>query len=300
MLIYNTLTPTTENTAVALGYFDGVHLGHKKVLSGAVQCKKQELTPVAFTFSHTPKKGDGLLQILTVEQRIARLEALGIEILYIIDFQQVKNYTPQEFVEKVLRGIFNAKKVFCGFNYHFGKNGAGNSETLKELCKQQNIEAFVSDPVIVDNQVISSTLIRKLLKKGDIEKANKYLGFDFGYESVAVKGNRIGSKLGTPTINQLIPDDMITPKFGVYASKVTVDGETYTGVSNVGVKPTIDGERKPLCETWMPEFKGGDLYGKNVDTRLKVFIRSEKKFESLDELKSAIQADAKIALKLFK
>lgn len=300
MLIYNTLTPTTENTAVALGYFDGVHLGHQKVIEGAVKCKKQGLTPVAFTFSRTPKKGDGLLQILTVEQRIARLEALGIEILYIIDFQQVKNYSPEEFVEKVLKEIFNAKKVFCGFNYHFGKNGAGDSETLQNLCGQQNIEAFVSDPVIVDNQVISSTLIRKFLKKGDIEKANKYLGFDFGYESVAVKGNRIGSKLGTPTINQLISDDMITPKFGVYASKVTVDGKTYTGVSNVGVKPTIDGERKPLCETWMPDFIGGDLYGKTVDTRLKVFIRSEKKFETLDKLKSAIEKDAKTAKQILK
>ena len=300
MLIYNTLTPTTEKTAVALGYFDGVHLGHQKVLNNAILCKKQGLIPAVFTFSHTPKKGDGLLQILTIEQRIKRLEALGIEILYIIDFQQVKNYTPQEFVEKVLKKIFNAEKVFCGFNYHFGKNGSGDSRTLQELCAEHSIEAVVSDPVVMDGQVVSSTLIRKLLKKGDIERANKYLGFDFGYESIAVKGNRIGTKLGTPTVNQLIPDDMITPKFGVYASQVTIGNRMYTGVSNVGVKPTVEGERKPLCETWMPDYIGGDLYGKSIDTSLKVFIRSEKKFESLDELKSAIEKDAKTAKDILK
>ena len=300
MQIFRDLIPTTENTAVALGYFDGVHLGHQNVLAQAIECKKQGLTPAVFTFSRTPKKGDGLLQLLTVEQRTARLEQLGIEILYIIDFQQVKELSPEEFVEKILKKVFNAKKVFCGFNYHFGKNGVGNSETLQNLCENQNIETYVADPVIVDTNIISSTLIRKLLKKGDIEKANKYLGYDFGYYSTAVKGNRIGTKLGTPTINQNISDDMITPKFGVYASKVTIDGKTYTGVSNVGIKPTISGNNAPLCETWLPEYSGGDLYGKTVDTRLKVFIRGEKKFSDLEELKSAIESDGKTAINILK
>lgn len=300
MQIFRDLIPTTENTAVALGYFDGVHLGHQRVIEQAVSCKKQGLTPVVFTFSHTPKKGDGLLQLLTVQQRTERLKALGIEILYIIDFQQVKGLTPEEFVEKVLKNVFNAKKVFCGFNYHFGKNGAGDSETLKALCSQHNIEASVTDPVIMDTKVISSTLIRKLLKKGDIEKANKYLGYDFGYYSVAVKGNQIGTKISTPTINQQITDDMITPKFGVYASVVTIDGVGYIGVSNVGVKPTISGNNAPLCETWMPEYTGGDLYGKTIETRLKIFIRGEKKFDSLEKLKNAIQQDGKTALNILK
>lgn len=300
MQILRDLIPTTENTAVALGYFDGVHLGHQKVIAQAVECKKQGLTPVVFTFSHTPKKGDGLLQLLTLEQRIARLEALGVEILYVIDFQQIKDFTPEEFVEKILKRVFNAKKVICGFNYHFGKNGAGDCETLKSLCHQWGIETVVTDSVIMDTNIISSTLIRKLLKKGDIEKANKYLGYDFGYYGVAVKGNQIGTKIGTPTINQHVPADVITPKFGVYASVVTIEGNRYIGVSNVGVKPTISGNNPVLCETWLPEYNGGDLYGKTIDTRLKVFIRGEKRFASLEELKTAIHKDGKTALNILK
>lgn len=300
MRIFNDLIPTTENTAVALGYFDGVHLGHQKVLMQAVECKKQGLVPVAFTFSRTPKKGDGLAQILTVDQRIEKLEDLGIEILYIIDFQQVRDYTPEEFVEKVLKKIFNAKKVFCGFNYHFGKNGAGDSKVLETLCSQQGIGVSVADPVVIDGQVISSTLIRDYLVKGEIEKANKVLGWDFGYCGKAVKGNRIGSKLGTPTVNQFVEQERIMPKFGVYASKVTIDGVVYAGVTNIGIKPTIAGDNVPLCETWMPQYKGEDLYGRTVDTRLKAFIRSERKFESLEQLKEAIKADGETALRILK
>lgn len=298
MRVFYDLVNTTENTAVALGYFDGVHLGHKKVIDLAVQCKEQGLTPVVFTFSNTPKKGDELLQLLTVEQRALKLKELGVEILYIVDFDDVKNLTPEEFVEKVVKNVFNAKKVFCGFNYHFGKNGAGNCEDLKNLCNKHGIQAEVTEPVVVGDEIISSTLIRKLLKQGDIKKANQLLGYDFGYNSIAVTGNRIGTKMGTPTINQVIPANAVLPQYGVYASKVTLEGKIYTGVTNIGVKPTISGGNAPLCETWLPEYKGGELYGKMIDVRIKEFIRPERKFKSLDELKSAIFKDAEIALNI--
>ncbi len=235
MRIFRDLIPTTENTAVALGYFDGVHLGHKKVIELAVKCKNEGLTPVVFTFNKTPKKGDGLLQLLTVQQRAEKLEELGIEILYIVDFNMVKEFTPEEFIEKIVKNIFNAKKVFCGFNYHFGKNGAGDSQALQKLCGKYNIHTEVADAVIVDDETISSTRIRKLLQKGDIRKANELLGYDFGYKSQAVKGRRIGSQMGTPTINQQISEGVILPEFGVYASIVTFDEERYIGVTNIGL-----------------------------------------------------------------
>lgn len=300
MRILENLIPTTEDTAVALGYFDGVHHGHRKVIELAVECKKEGLTPVVFTFSHTPKKGDDMQQLLTLEQRAEKLKELGIEILYIIDFQLVKNYSPEDFIEKIVKNIFNAKKVFCGFNYHFGKNGAGDCHDLKRLCSEFNIETQVADPVIVDGETISSSRIRNLLRKGEIEKANELMGYDFGYHSQAVRGKRIGSQIGTPTINQNIEKEIILPEFGVYASVVTFDGKSYAGVTNVGVKPTVTGRNIPLCETWLPEYKGGDLYGKIVDVRLKHFIRKERKFNGLEELKSAIEKDGQTALKLIK
>lgn len=295
MRILNDLIPTTENTAVALGYFDGVHLGHKKVIELAVKCKNEGLTPVVFTFSNTPKKEDRMLQLLTVSQRAQKLEDLGIELLYIVDFQLVKNLSPEKFIEKIVKSVFNAKKVFCGFNYHFGKNGAANCDDLKVLCNKYNIVTEIIAPVIVEDETISSTRIRKLLQSGDIMKANELLGYEFGYRSVAVKGRQIGSKLGTPTINQNIEKNIVIPKFGVYASVVSFEGKTYFGVTNIGVKPTVSGGNEPICETWMPDYEGGALYGKMVDVKLKAFIREEKKFNSLDELKTAIINDGKTA-----
>lgn len=294
MQIFTELIATTEYTALALGYFDGVHLGHKKVISSAVECKKESLTPAVFTFAKTPK---GVLELSDFKEKCKHLEEIGVEILYVIDFDTVKDKTPDEFVENIVKNVFNAKKVFCGFNYHFGKNGSGNIETLKELCLKNNIETYVINPVLIGDKVVSSTEIRKMLLEGNVEKASEFLGYDFGLTNVAVVGNQIGTKLGTPTINQQVKEGIILPKFGVYASKVFLEGKEYAGVTNIGVKPTVEG-KTPLWETWLPEFKGGELYGKVVDVRLKSFLRSERKFESLEELKEQILKDGKKALEL--
>lgn len=294
MQIFRELVATTEYTAVALGYFDGVHIGHKEVISSAVKCKEEGLTPAVFTFSSTPK---GFAQLSDFQEKCKRFEDLGVEILYVIDFDLIKSKTPQEFVSGIVKQVFNAKKVFCGFNYHFGKDGAGNTETLIKLCEEQNIETTVVEPVLVGDTVVSSSEIRSLLTKGNVKRAYELLGYHFGITSVAIKGNRIGTKMGTPTINLCPSADFVVPKKGVYASLITIDGKCYGGVTNIGIKPTV-GSNHVLWESWIPNHTFEDLYGKTIDVRLKDFIREEVKFNSIDELKSQIKKDGELSLSL--
>lgn len=298
MRVFNDLTPYNKKTAVALGYFDGIHLGHRAVIKKAVEAEKRGLIPAAFTFSSTPKSKDKNSQLLTRAEKIALLEKLGIKVLYILDFEQLKNTSPDDFVKNILKGVFNAEEVFCGYNYRFGKQKAGNTYILKSLCADEGIKVDVSEPVELDGIVVCSTEIRNRLKNGDIKEANRLLGYDFGLKSEALFGNHIGSKLETPTINQKFESGIILPKFGVYASVVTLDGKSYAGVTNIGVKPTVGDRNLPNCETWIPLFSGGDLHGKTVDVRLKEFIRPERKFDSFEELKKAIKSDGQTALKI--
>lgn len=298
MRVLRDLTPSDKKTAVALGYFDGIHLGHKAVIGKAIDAKKSGLVPAAFTFSSTPKSKDKNSQLLTYNEKLSIFENLGIEILYILDFEKLKDYSPEDFVKKIISEVFNAGEVFCGFNYRFGKTGAGSTDELKQLCKKENIKVGICNPVELDGDLVCSTEIRNALKNGDIKKANRFLGYDFGLKSEVLKGNNIGSKIDTPTINQKFENGIILPKFGVYASIVTIENERYTGVTNIGVKPTVGNRNLPNCETWMPEYKGDNLYGKTVDVRLKEFIRPERKFNSLDELKAEIINNGKTAIKL--
>ena len=300
MRVFNALTPYNKKTAVALGFFDGIHLGHRAVIKKAVEAEERGLVPAAFTFSSTPKSKDKNSQLLTCEEKTAILEKLGIKVLYILDFEELKDTSPEVFVRDILKGVFSAEEVFCGYNYRFGRHKSGNTDTLKRLGEELGIKVGVCDPVKLDDIIVCSTEIRNRLKNGDIKEADRLLGYDFGLNGKALKGSGIGSKLSTPTINQKFADGIILPKFGVYASVVTLDGKTYAGVTNIGVKPTVGAKNLPNCETWLPEFKGGDLYGKTVDVRLKEFIRPEKKFSTLEELKSAIRADGLTALEILR
>lgn len=302
MQIFYDLVPTTEYSAVALGFFDGIHLGHKAVIKQAVDCKKDGLTPALLTFSKSPRdiltKGN-CDYIESSEHKKSQLEKVGIEKLYVIDFQAIMELTPTEFVEEILCKKLKAKKVFCGFNYHFGKGGKATGEDLIEICKNYCIEAVVVPPVIIDGDVVSSTRIRNHLLEGNIKEANKLLGYNFSVIAQVVHGNHIGRGLGFPTINQQAVDGVLLPKFGVYASIVTVEGNRYCGVTNVGIKPTI-GDYAPLYETWMPKYNGGDIYGKTIKVELVDFIRPEKKFESFEELKKNVIQNAQQALEIVK
>lgn len=296
------ILPEKSGTAIALGYFDGLHKGHRNVISPAVAEKENGLTPVCFTFSKSPKSvlnGTRCNALMTNDDKIKTLERLGIERTYQADFEKIMNMPAKDFAQKILIDTLKAEKLFCGFNYRYGKNGEGSAETLKSFCESKGITLTIVPATESDGEVVSSTLIRKLITDGNVRRANELMCSRFGFSSVIEHGKRLGRELGTPTINQPLCSELVVPKFGVYASIVTLEsGETYCGVTNIGIKPTVGGNT-PLCETWMPKYKGGEIYGQSADVRLLEFIRPERKFSGIDELKNAIIDNSKTALKIY-
>lgn len=289
-------------SSIALGFFDGIHLGHKQILCKTALQKKYGLTPICLTFSENPKSilsRTSQEALMSLEEKNKTLASIGIEKLYMCNFSQLMNISAEDFIFDILINKLKAKKIFCGFNYTFGKGGKGNTSLLTQICNHYGVEVTINEPVIFDNEVVSSTLIRQLVKNGNIKKANTLLYHNFGFSAEVVKGQQLGRKLGTPTINQNFDKNMVMPKFGVYASSVTLEnGKKYCGVTNIGVKPTI-GIFEPLVETWLPEYFGNELYGQKIDVRLLDFIREEKKFNSIDELKQAILENGKTAKEIF-
>lgn len=302
MQSFNTLLPEKQNCAVALGFFDGVHRGHRKVLGGAAAQRANGLLPVCLTFSESPKViigGSAIPFLMTREDKLRVLEQIGLEHVFFSDFRAVMHLSAREFFEKILIDTLRAKQIFCGFNYRFGKNAEGDADMLQRLCDEFGVTLTVVPPETDKGEVVCSTLIKKLIADGDIRRANDLLCGEFGVKEVIRHGRHLGHTLGAPTINQPLTKGLVVPKFGVYASRVTLeDGKVYCGVTNVGIKPTVGG-KTPLWETWMPQYKGGEIYGQTADVRLLDFIREERKFENLDELKAEILKNGEKALEIY-
>ena len=225
------------------------------------------------------------------------LESWGVEYVIMPDFAQVAEW-PAESFANLLRFGLNAKRIACGADFRFGKFAAGDTEWLKKLCEAHGGEMHVVPTVEYKGERVSATRIRKAIENGEMEDVTAMLGRPFGFCFEVVHGNHIGHTIGTPTINQNFPPRFVLPRFGVYASAVYVDGKTYCGVTNVGVKPTV-GSDHALSETWMPDFTGGDLYGRTLRLELLSFVRDEKKFPDLDALKAEISLNEKTARTLF-
>lgn len=300
--LLDSIEDSNEETSVALGCFDGLHLGHKKVITKAIEEAGQNLCPTVFTFSEVPrvKINDNVhSKLITFEDKVEILSKWGIKQLYSVKFTEIMNISAEEFVCRILRDKLNAKKVICGFNYHFGNGRKGDASLLKTLCNENGIEVYVINPVRVINKIVSSTSIRDYIKKGKVEIAKELLGRHFSLNFAVVEGKKLGKLLGTPTLNQLFPKDFALPKFGVYASNTYVGNNKYWSVTNIGVNPTT-GDGIPKSETWMPKYTGKELYGEKVKVELVKYLREEKKFSSLDELKEAIINDSKLAEKIIK
>ena len=288
MKCYQDLQTPEGELAAALGSFDGLHLGHRQVIGNTLSVPG--LRPAVITFQQNPsvslqKKPVPLLT--TNEQKLALLKEMGVEVVYLLPFDRIRDMEPEDFVEALYR---------VGFNFRFGKNGRGDAGLLKELCREKGIELSVTPPVSVAGETVSSTRIRACLEQGDVQQAGQLLGRPFGYDFEVTHGRQLGRTWGTPTINQPFPAGYVLPRFGVYASLVEVEGQKYYGVTNIGVKPTV-GSDCALSETWIPEFSG-DLYGKKVPVELLDFIRPERKFDSLDQLKNEILENGVLARKI--
>ena len=295
---FNEYQPHEEGAYVALGFFDGVHPGHRAVIGRCVG-DSGELPAVVLTFRESPAKalGRSAPPLLSDNERKAELmEQIGAEEVIFADFCDIKDQSPEDFVRDVLKDRLNARCVYCGFNYHFGAGGRGDTALLETLCGEYGIGVVVLPPVQLGDRQVSSSVIRGLIADGEIERANEMLGYRFAVAGDIGSGNHIGTAMGFPTVNIPLREGITVPRFGVYASEIVIDGRVYRGATNIGVHPTVGENERPLCETFLLDFEGGDLYGRRAVCRLKAFVRPEKRFGSLEELTKQVQKDCETIL----
>lgn len=287
-----------NGVAVALGTFDGLHRGHMAVLNAALSFK--ELMPVAVTFSEPPKRritGQPVPMLLTEEEKFSRLKEIGFKDIYVLDYDEVHTMSPTEFLDLLFKK-YDVKAVCCGFNYRFGYKGEGDALTLSDYCRKNSAESVTVPSFEVSGQTVSSSLIRELIKSGDISLANRLLGYEFSFTNEVVHGEKRGRLMELPTVNIPLDENLVEPKFGVYASSVTVDGKDYAAVTNIGIRPTFLLE-KPLSETHIIDFDG-DIYGKTVKVKLLQYLREEQRFDGLEDLKQQIEEDKKFSAACFR
>jgi riboflavin kinase/FMN adenylyltransferase len=234
------MSENKNGIALALGTFDGFHLGHKKVLLSDTTEYDEK---IALMFAEHPQKtlsGEVPGELITQTKRNDLLNEWGYTPVF-LDFAEISKLSPEEFVDKILVEKINATALCCGFNYRFGEGAKGDVALLKILGAEREIKLTVCEEVDIDGSPISSTRIREAIRNGDIEAANEMLGYHFSYDFEVVHGDARGRILGSPTINQFFPEDFTVAQYGVYASYTVIDGEKYVSVTNIGVRPTVSG-----------------------------------------------------------
>lgn len=292
----------TAPSFVTIGTFDGVHIGHQKVLKKLVKsAKKNNATPILLTFFPHPRmvlqKEIGIKLINTIDERIQLLEKTGIETLVIYPFdEEFANQTALNFVRNFLVDKLNIAKLFIGYDHRFGKNREGDFEHLKEYGYTYNFSVKEISKLDINNIGVSSTKIRKAIKNGEITKANQYLGYHFMLTGKVVEGKNLGEKIGFPTANLFIKETYkLIPKTGAYIVKSTIDDKVVYGMMNIGFRPTLKGKHQTI-EIHFFNFNK-DLYNKTIQIEVLKFLRDEQKFESIQNLKKQLQIDKQNSLK---
>jgi riboflavin kinase/FMN adenylyltransferase len=287
----------TTPTSVALGFFDGVHLGHRVLLKRCIfHARKTGTAAAVFTFRDHPKNvisgTNKIKRLLSEADRNKIFESLGIDYVFEFDFADGFHEMHQDvFARDLLRDTFGANAVFCGYNFHFGANAGGDADALKTLGAVFGFEVNVVDRVEVNGEAVSSTRIRALLEKGKVEEANTLLGEDFRLSGTVLHGDARGRTIGFPTANFKPDPAMVLPAYGVYASTASIRGRgsSLPAVTNLGVKPTVGG-KELLAETHIIGYEG-DLYGGDLEVTFCRHLRDEKKFDHFDLLKQQIAED---------
>ncbi len=280
-----------QNSSVSLGKFDGIHMGHRALLSEITEQKK--LTPTVFTFAmeeETPK-------IYTQREKDLILEGLGIEREVIFPFhQETKNMTPEEFIDMVLVRRMDAKHICVGADFRFGKNRKGDVATLERYRERYGYTLEIVDKLKYENEIISSTRIRRLMEQGELATVNRLLGSPYFVAGTVQHGEQLGRTMHMPTANLVPAAGKILLPFGVYATTVSLEGKTYYGVTNIGAKPTV-GNFKAGIETYIMDFQG-EIYGKEIIIVFHEFLRKEQKFNDIGALKRQMEADKERAYRI--
>ena len=293
------------NRVIALGFFDGVHKGHGALLRRAYEVAEgMNAIPAAVTFDAHPTQvilGQSSPLLTTPAERADLMRRLyGIQDVIVARFDHMLMHMSwQDFVTELLIRQHGAVHLVAGHDFRFGYRGEGTPEKLKQLCTELGVGCDIIPPVEVDGIRISSSYIRTLVAQGEVERAMEFLGHPHTLTDQVRHGKKIGTRLGFPTMNLQIPADSVVPAFGVYATRVWVDDESYIAATNVGVRPTVGDDRPVTVEGSLMDFSG-DLYGKNVRMEFYRLIRSEQKFDSLDALRAQIARDVQQVRTYFK
>ncbi len=296
MIRFDSLSYTAPKpTVVALGCFDGVHLGHTHVISAAKrQAERLGLPCLVWAFSKPPRNffSPGSVPLLTDEdEKAALIEALGVDAFGSIPFDEtVASLRAEAFMEDILLTRLHAAAVVCGYNYSFGAGGVGNTELLARFCREHDITLTVTEPVVYDGISVSSSMIREAIADGRPELASALLGRPYSLRAPVIRGQALARELGFPTLNQPLRKGLAVPRFGVYVSRIpSPEGQSRYGITNVGKRPTAY-EHTPCAETHIFDFSG-DLYGKTLTVELLHFLRPETPFPSLDALREQVNRD---------
>ncbi len=285
-----------QSKIIALGFFDGVHLGHQALLRECVRLAAATgCTPAALTFAAHPDtfvlgQAPGLIN--TLPDRVRLLTRFGAAEVLTLPFDERVRSTPYPAFFRRLREEFGAAGLVCGYDFRFGAGGAGDAARLAALCREAGMACSVVARESLDGVTVSSSRVRALLAAGDVENANRYLGHAHRLSGTVVDGRHLGRTIGIPTANLAFPPELLAPKFGVYATRCHFAGGQYAGVTNIGRRPTVGGHHVTV-ETWMPDFSG-DLYGQTLTLEFRFFVREEMRFENLAALREQIRRDAKI------
>lgn len=300
-VIFDPEEPFKFSTSATIGIFDGVHVGHKKIISLVRKdAKEKKLTSCIITFHPHPQKvlrGADIPLIVPLKERFRLLEKEDVEVTVCYNFtKEFAAISAEDFVKDLLVRKLNVKSIFVGPDFLFGRKRGGNIELLEDMGRTYKFETRMVEPVVLDGEVVSSTAIRVLIEDGMVEKAARFLGDYFSIYGRIKEGEKRGRRLGFPTAN-LDTDSEIFLKRGVYVTWACLEGERFKSITNVGLRPTF-GENQLLIETHIIDFKG-DVYGRTVRIEFVERLRDEKRFESVDALVTQISKDVEGAKEIF-
>lgn len=286
--------------AVTIGKFDGVHRGHRELID-RILCK-QNLKPVIFTFDKSPSEfflNKSIPSLTTIEEKRRIFEYLGVDTLVEFPLNDVTAKTPPDlFIKDILVNKLHARYIVAGADASFGDKGKGDAKLIADMAEECGYEYEIIDKLVVDDEEVSSTIIRDYVSSGNMEKAAELIGVPYAIRGMVVRGNQIGRTIGFPTVNIEVTREKLMPPFGVYFTEISVGGKHYNGITNVGTKPTISSGDTVFAETHILDFND-DIYGENVTVKLLHFERDERKFADLDELKLQISRDLQSGINYF-
>lgn len=287
---------------VVLGNFDGLHKGHQQLIQlGRTIADQNHEELAVFTFHPQLQEifDPTFCYLLTDRQKLQRFQQLQVDLVETVPFEEnIAKLSPEAFVHDILIEQLRARHVVVGFNYSFGYRGAGNPEILQQLSSVYGMSVTVMDPCYVAGEIVSSTAVRNYLRAGDIEKANQMLGYHYSIRGPVLKGNQIGRTIGFPTANICPAEKLLLPANGVYAALTRIEGRTYPGILNIGLRPTIENSVGINVEVNLFDFDA-DIYGQEICTELYFFLRKEAKFSGLDQLKAQLKHDKEKTQNLF-